>query len=203
MTTKDKNTEQKILDAAGDIFHNKGFDGARMQEIAHHAGINKGLLHYYFRTKDALFEAIFGVALKQVIARILDILEQELALEEKIDRMVDQYLSMLMINPNLPRFVLNELNKNPERFIARHLDAKVKAAFQNFSDSVDAEAAKGLIKKIDARQLFTNLLSLMVFPFVGRPMLQTLFAADNAEYKALMEARKIHIKEFIKSAIRA
>lgn len=202
MQPKDKNTEQKILDAAGEVFHVKGFDGARMQEIAEHAGINKGLLHYYFKTKDALFEAIFGLALKQVIARILEILEKELPLEEKIDRMVDQYLTMLLINPNLPRFVLHELNKNPERFIARHLDTKVRAAFTGFSESVDAEAAKGTIRKIDARQLFTNLLSLLIFPFVGRPMLQTLFAADNKEYKALMEARKAHIKEFMQNALR-
>jgi len=202
MQPKDKNTEQKILDAAGEVFHLKGFDGARMQEIAEHAGINKGLLHYYFKTKDALFEAIFGLALKQVIARIIDILEKDLPLDEKIDRMIDQYLGMLLINPNLPRFVLYELNKNPEKFIARHLDAKVRTAFAGFSESVDAEAAKGVIRKIDARQLFTNLLSLLIFPFVGRPMLQTLFAADNKEYKALMEARKAHIKEFMQSALR-
>lgn len=202
MTAKDKNTEQKILDAAGDVFHTKGFDGARMQEIAGQAGINKGLLHYYFKTKDALFEAIFGVALNQVISRVLQILEQELPLEEKISRMVDHYITMLMLNPNLPRFVLNELNKKPDRFIARHLDDQVKTAFGKFQASVDAEASKRLIRPVDARQLFTNLMSLLVFPFVGRPMLQTLFAVDNQEYKALMEARKAHIKEFIQAALR-
>ena len=202
MTAKDTNTEQKILDAAEAVFHVKGFDGARMQEIAEQAGINKGLLHYYFKTKDALFEAIFGLALKQVISRILNILELEVSLEEKISRMVDQYMHQLLINPNLPRFVLNELNKNPDRFVARHLDEKVKAAFVKFSASVKADAKNGLIRSIDARQLFINMLSLLVFPFVGRPMLQTLFVANNREYRALMEERKTHIKEFIKAALR-
>lgn len=202
MGEADKNTEQKILDAAGEVFHTKGFDGARMQEIAEHAGINKGLLHYYFKTKDALFEAIFGIAINQVISQILVILEQDLPLEEKISRMVDQYMTMLLLNPNLPRFVLHELNKNADKFIAKHLDARVKTAFAKFMASVDAEAEKGVIRKIDARQLFTNLLSLLIFPFVGRPMLQTLFAADNREYKQLLEARKDHIKSFVIAALR-
>ena len=56
----DHTTEQKILDAAEVVFHEKGFDGARMQEIADKATINKGLLHYYFKSKDALFDAIFN-----------------------------------------------------------------------------------------------------------------------------------------------
>ncbi len=202
MTENDKNTEQKILDAAGEIFHVKGFDGARMQEIASQAGINKGLLHYYFKTKDALFEAIFGAALKQVISRILIILDENLPLEEKISRMVDQYMAMLLINPNLPRFVLHELNKNADRFIARHLDEKVKAAFARFTASVNQEAKQGMIRSIDARQLFTNLLSLLIFPFVGRPMLQTLFAANNHEYKKMLEARTAHIKDFIRNALK-
>ena len=115
MAQNDKNTEQRILDAAGEVFHSKGFDGARMQEIAQHAGINKGLLHYYFKTKDALFDAIFGIALNQIVSRINIILEQDLSLDEKIDLIVDQYMDLLLKNPMLPRFVLNELNKNADK----------------------------------------------------------------------------------------
>ena len=59
MTENDKQTEEKIFDAATDVFVEKGMDGARMQDIANHAGINKALLHYYFRTKDQLFNAVF------------------------------------------------------------------------------------------------------------------------------------------------
>ena len=66
----DNTTEQKILEAAQEVFHEKGYDGARMQEIADKASINKGLLHYYFKTKDSLFEAIFSIAFRQMIAQI-------------------------------------------------------------------------------------------------------------------------------------
>jgi TetR/AcrR family transcriptional regulator len=203
MVQNDKNTEQKILEAANEVFHSKGFDGARMQEIAQHAGINKGLLHYYFKTKDALFDAIFGIALNQIVSRITMILEQEASLEEKIDRIVDQYIDLLSKNPTLPRFVLNELNKNPDKFVSRHLDQHVRSAFEKFADSVAGEVARGAVRPIDARQLFTDLISMVIFPFIGRPMLQTLFGVNNSGYKQLLEARRTHIKEFMKASIRA
>ena len=202
MAQNDKNTEQRILDAAGEVFHSKGFDGARMQEIAQHAGINKGLLHYYFKTKDALFDAIFGIALNQIVSRINIILEQDLSLDEKIDLIVDQYMDLLLKNPMLPRFVLNELNKNADKFISRHFNQKVKSSFSKFPISVNEEVSKGAIRFIDAHQLFTDLISLVMFPFVGKPMLQTVFGTDNNEYKKLLEARKSHIKEFLKAAMR-
>ena len=199
---KDKNTEQKILEAAEAVFHEKDFAGARMQEIAEHAGINKGLLHYYFKTKDALFEAIFSVALNGIISKILVILEMDIPLEEKISHMVDQYMTMLLRTPGLPRFVLNELNKNPDRFVSRHLNKNAHTAFGNFVLSVNKEVGMGKIKPVDPRQLFTNLMSLLIFPFVGRPLLQSVFGADDAAFKQLLTERKTHIKEFIANALR-
>ena len=199
---KDRNTEQKILEAAEAVFHEKDFAGARMQEIAEQAGINKGLLHYYFKTKDALFEAIFSVALNSILSKILVILEMDIPLEEKISHMVDQYMTMLLRTPSLPKFVLNELNKNPDRFISKHMNKNAHAAFNSFVRSVEREAGRGKIKPIDPRQLFTNLLSLLIFPFVGRPLLQSVFGTDHAAFKQLLAERKTHIKEFVANALR-
>ncbi|MCW3083131.1 MAG: TetR/AcrR family transcriptional regulator [Bacteroidetes bacterium] len=198
----DTTTEQKILEAAEDVFHEKGYDGARMQEIAEQAGINKGLLHYYFKTKDKLFEAIFSAALNRMISRILSILELEIPLDQKIDLIVDQYMGMLMKNPALPRFVLNELNKNPDQFIAKHFKKDIKDAFANFSASVKKEADNGTIKQIDGHMLFMNMISMIIFPFIGRPLIQVVLGSDNAEFKQIMLERKEHIKKFIKDAIR-
>src|SRR5580700_8969817 len=105
----DSNTEQKILEAAEEIFHEKGFDGARMQEIADKASINKGLLHYYFKTKDSLFQAIFSMAFRKMMAQVQSIVSMDIPLDKKIDLMVDGYMIMLAKNPALPRFVINEL----------------------------------------------------------------------------------------------
>ena len=73
----DNSTEQKIIEAAETVFHEKGFDGARMQEIADKANINKGLLHYYFKSKDVLFEAIFSAALRRTLTNLNSILIME------------------------------------------------------------------------------------------------------------------------------
>ncbi|MBL6448269.1 TetR family transcriptional regulator [Fulvivirga sp. 29W222] len=199
---KSTNTEDKILESASQVFSEKGFNGARMREIADTAGINKGLLHYYFKTKDALFEAVFKVAFKQLISRIQHILEMDLPLYEKIDLIVDTYLGMIMKNPSLPNFVISELNKDADRFIKRNISKKETQIFAKFIALVDQEADEGKIKRIDARQLLMNIISMIVFPVLGRPIMQVIFGTDNDEFKSLLLERKQHIKEFVKDALK-
>ncbi|MDO8998131.1 MAG: TetR family transcriptional regulator [Bacteroidota bacterium] len=198
----DTNTEQKILDSATKVFHEKGYDGTRMQEIADDANINKGLLHYYFKSKDSLFETIFSLALGKLISKIQVILELEIPLEMKIDLMVEEYMNMLSKNSYLPRFVLNELNKNPEKFIAKHIGNNMKNTFSGFALSVKKEVDAGLIRQVDARQLFMNIISMIIFPFIGRPMIQVVIGIDNKEFQELIKERKDHIKSFVKQAIK-
>lgn len=199
--TKDNSTEQKIIEAAEEVFHRKGYDGARMQEIAEQAGINKGLLHYYFKTKDNLFAAIFSVAKNRMLSRLQVILEMEVPLHEKIDMLVDQYLSVMLKHPALPRFVLNELNKNPDRFIKKHFNKEMKEALTAFQKSIEQEVKKGTIRNIDARQLLINLMAMIIFPFIGRPIFQEVFGEDEKGFKKLLEERGENIKSFIKNAI--
>src|SRR3982751_3647938 len=99
---KDLSTEEKILSAAKKAFLTKGMDGARMQDIADKAGINKALLHYYFRSKDRLFEMIFLEEARKFMPRIATIMLSELTLFEKIEKFVDQYIDTLSQNPLLP-----------------------------------------------------------------------------------------------------
>lgn len=199
---QDNSTEQKILDAAEIVFHEKGFELARMQEIADKASINKGLLHYYFKSKDSLFDAIFSLALRRIVTNINSILLMEIPLDEKIDLIVDSYMNMLSRNASLPRFVITELNKDPDKFIARHVDGKLKNAFSIFMDSVQQEINAGKIRQIDPRQLFMNLISMIMFPFIGRPMIQVVMGIDNKEFQKMMQERRELIKAFIKQAIR-
>jgi TetR/AcrR family transcriptional regulator len=199
----DLSTEERILAAAEEIFHVKGYDGTRMQEVADHAGINKGLLHYYFKTKDRLFEAIFSAAIHRMIGKISAILEMELSLHEKIGMIVDQYMSLLLRNPLLPRFVFTELNKDPEAFVGKHIGQQGKSAFKHFADSVEMGVEKGEIRAVDPRHLFMNMMSMLVFPFIGRPMLQVVTGSDSEAYKQLLKERKEHVKQFIHDALRA
>lgn len=201
-SSKDNTTEQKILEAAEEIFHEKGYDGARMQEIADKATINKGLLHYYFKSKDLLFEAIFNAALRRMVTNLNSILLMENSLEEKIDLIIDAYMNMLARNSALPRFVINELNKDPDKFINKFLNENVKNVFSSFIASVQKEVDAGKIKPIDPRQLFMNIISMIIFPYVGRPMIQVIVGLENKEFYSLMNERRELIKTFIKQALR-
>lgn len=198
----DNNTVEKILESAEEIFHEKGYDGARMQEIADKANINKGLLHYYFKTKDSLFDAIFSLALKRMVANIHSILSMEVPLEEKMDMIIDGYMNILSRNSALPRFVVTELNKDADKFIAKHLNSGVKNVFVSFEESVQKEIKAGKIRKIDSRQLFINMVSMIMFPYVGRPMIQILLGADNKSFQTLLNDRRDLIKSFIRHALR-
>ena len=102
MTENDKQTEEKIFEAATEVFVNKGMDGARMQDIASHAGINKALLHYYFRTKDQLFNAVFEMIARKVLKKFAPVFDENLSLEEKIRFFFKEHITFLQENPKLP-----------------------------------------------------------------------------------------------------
>lgn len=199
---RDSNTEEKILLAAEDIFQEKGFEGARMQEIADHAKINKGLLHYYFKTKNKLFETIFSKAIGKMIVKIEDIMKGDTPFLDKTDAFVDNYMDLLLRNPYLPKFVLSELNRDPERFIDSLISKyDFKSRISLYFKSVDRAIESNEIKPIDAQQLLINMISLCVFPFIGRPMIQGVMGIDNGRFKDLLLERKSHIKWFIKNSI--
>ena len=109
-------TEQKIFDAAHEVFTQKGMDGAKMQEIADRAGINKALLHYYYRTKEKLYEAVVRVIISKALPAIWHVIESDLPLEEKIKRFIETYIGIISRNPFIPLFIISEINKHPERF---------------------------------------------------------------------------------------
>jgi TetR/AcrR family transcriptional regulator len=116
--TKDKNTEEQILDAAKNVFQSKGMDGSRMQEIADKAGINKAMLHYYYRSKYLLFEAVFKNAFSLLAPQLNTILNDDSSLEDKIKNFTTDYTTFMMKHPYLPNFIIQELNRN-EDFILK------------------------------------------------------------------------------------
>ena len=112
MTQEEVSTEDKILLAASKVFTEKGFSGARTRDIADEAGINLALLNYYFRTKEKLFEQVMKVKIFLLFGQIIPIVTNEkTTLEEKIDLASVKYFEILSKNPNLPLFVLSEIQK--------------------------------------------------------------------------------------------
>ncbi|MCD4772387.1 MAG: TetR/AcrR family transcriptional regulator [Bacteroidales bacterium] len=200
MSSKNINTELKILKAAKKVFIIKGFEGSRMQEIADTAGINKSLLHYYFRTKDNLFDAVFKDVFFSMIPRIAKMFESDMSIFNKIEIFVNDYIDMIVQNPYLPNFIFHETNRNPNRVIFLLRDAWINPLL--IIDIFDEEIKKGNIKPIDPKQLILNIISMCVFPFVAKPVMQSLFFNNNEdEYKIFIEERKKEVTDFIINAI--
>ncbi|WP_308992416.1 TetR/AcrR family transcriptional regulator [Mariniflexile litorale] len=198
---KDETTEEQILDAAKNVFQSKGMDGARMQEIANKAGINKAMLHYYYRSKQLLFEAVFKSAFSLLAPQLNAVLNDDASIENKVRNFTSNYISFIAKHPYLPNFVIQELNRNPE-FIIKLKENPNFLNLDKFKVQVEDEVEKGIIKPISAEQLFINIMALNIFPFVAKPLLMAFTNTDDDAYKQLIEDRKTEVADFIINSIK-
>lgn len=199
---KDEAASEKILEAARKVFLTKGLDGARMQDIADEAGMNKALLHYYYSNKEKLFEMIFMEEAKKFFPKINMIFESSLPLFEKIEKFAGEYIDEIIENPYLPVFVITEINKAPDKFLAKIWGKNNLPRPQKFLEQIEKEVKKGNIKPISPLHLLLNILSMCVFPFMAKPMLMRNIGLDELQFRLLMEQRKQEIPKFIISSIK-
>jgi len=181
-------SEQAILIAAERIFVARGYDGARMQEIADAAGINKAMLHYYFRSKDRLFDAVFKSIIQRALPPLLEGLGSDLPLGLKIRKFVKSYLEILSRHPETARFVLHELHRRPGN-AESIIRLQAEPMRQALARQLEEAASSGRIRPVAPESLIIDLLSLCVFPVVARPFLEALCGADSAEYDRLVADR--------------
>jgi len=199
--TKDISAEEKILTAAKHVFENKGMSGARMQEIADEAKINKSLLHYYYRSKQLLFEAVFKKAFNKLSPQINTILNSDQSICEKIKNFSNNYTTFMIKHPYLPNFILQELNRNPE-FVKDLISIKTFPSIKNFKKQINDAVKEGKIRPIEAEQLFINILALNIFPFIGAPLIKGFINATDKEYKTILKSRKTEVSDFIIKSIK-
>lgn len=189
-------TEKLILNAARDIFQKKGLSGARMDDIAKAAGVNKALVHYYFRSKQKLFDRVFREAIGQFLEKIIGQLEGDLPLDVKIYKVVDMYSNMLIHNKHLPLFVLSELRENPD-LLLQLVKSKKGQVIQKLQNQLQLEHEKGNIKNMSVQEFFLNLISLIIFPFVARPLIKGIFDMDEDAYDQMIYDRKKRVPRMI------
>jgi len=200
----DNQTRDRIFKAASDIFEEKGYDGARMQEIADRAGINKALLHYYFRTKDQLFGAVFQVLLMKMFEKIISIFMEDISFKDKIRKFFDEHIEILIKNPRLPIFLLNEISHNPDLVQG----IRETLPYDQLRSVVFRKHAKELkgygIKKDDMPQLMMTVVSLSVFPFAARDVIKMMIpeVGDNKKFIAFMRGRKEFAADFVITALK-
>lgn len=171
-----------------------------MQEIADEAGVNKALLHYYFRSKEALFQAVFKDAFSQLMARVNDIFLSEGALQQKIAIFIDYYIDFLSHHSYLPIFILNCMHTRPE--LLKSLLEQTDVLPGNLLQHISRQAKEEYNLTLDPFHLFIHILSLCVFPVLARPIIQTIFSKKDEEMKGFYEERKRLVPEFVENAIK-
>lgn len=207
---RDITTETRILDAAHAVFLRVGTAGARMQEIADEAGVNKALLHYYFRNKERLAAAVFERVARGLFARLGMVAMAHVDLETKVRRIVATYLDEFVRTPYAPGYLICEMNQNPDRAAqlldlvgAPAADGEHAVSFLSaLAMQIDERVAAGEMRPIAPRQFVANLVSLCVFPFAARPMVCAVFRMDDAGFRAFIEERKATLPDFFLNALR-
>lgn len=194
-------TKEKILEAAEKVFLTKGMDGARMQEIADEAGINKSLLHYYFKDKETLFASVFGEAIRRIVPSMASVMGSDRPLMEKIPDFFRIHMGFIQQNPLIPQFIMIEAKRNPQLIIKGFSRIKEVGAFQKFEHMVKDSIAKGEISPIEPIDLLINMISLSVFPFIARPILMGFLNMTDEQYDQMLETRKTTTASFIVNSL--
>lgn len=204
-----EDTEQRILDAAHAVFMRTGTAGARTLEIAKEAGVNSALLHYYFRSKERLAEAVFKRAACQLFPAVIRILGSDAELEDKVGQVVDVELQHLSKAPYLPGYILSELAHHPERApqliaaVTGEVPVEVGARVRGvLAKQIEARVRAGKMHPISPDQFAVNLLALCVFPFAARPLLMALFGFDQSGFDQFIQRRRKELAPFFLRALR-
>ena len=192
----DKTTEEKIYDAARRIFILKGMDGARMQEIADEAGMNKALLHYYFRSKENLFKAVFKNTFTKFFIKVKDTLFSDISAKEKLIAFIDNYINLIQANPYVPQFIINEINRDPQMLKTMMFESEIEP--QKMLELFLSEVQRNNLSKLDPRHIVISLLGMLIFPFIARPLLQMVYFNDDQDaYNRFLSERKEIVKNMI------
>ena len=192
MEAEEKNMEQRILKAAEELFLEQGFAKTTMGQIAKTARCNQALVHYYYRTKERLFEQVFEEKIRYIAGNILAIDAGEGSFEEKVARMVGAHFDFLLQNPLFVPFIAGELLANPERFVPvlDKIGHYPQGVFSKLDDELQKEVAQGAIRPITTFDLVVTVMSLNVAPFLVLPAVHKLTALPGEALEAWFAARK-------------
>ncbi len=196
---KDLTTEQKILEVAEKLFLDKGFAATSTTEIAKKAGCNHAMLHYYFRTKEKLFQKIFENKIGLFAQAFLEPGNPEDDFETNLRRRVSAHFDMIRNNPKLPLLILTEMASNPERIalLRESLGSFPDKLFESLNKDLEKEIEKGTIRPVSGRNLLMNILSLNAFFFASLPVFSLMLGMPKGDTKAFIEQRREEITETI------
>lgn len=183
--------EDRILEAAKQVFVRKGYEATKMGDVATEAGIGRTALHYYYHTKEMLFDAIFDQLMGALLPNLGMIIEEDVPIVEKLPKIVSQYAQVLKKNPLFPVFVINELHRDPEHlFQSVTKDPSRIQPIIKLQNQLTEEMEQGKLKKVPLLYTATTLVSLIVFPVLLRIPFTTIFlGGDTEKYEAFLNER--------------
>ena len=191
-------TEERILEAAKKIFVRDGLQGARMQDIADLAQINRAMLHYYFRDKEMLSEKVMkSVALKFIEGFKIN-LNSELSFEEKVDFYISSEIEFAYSNPKAMVFALHESSKDPDFFKKIYPENKPSTIFK---EQIKEAYEKGEVITKDSKEFVFMVSSMCMFPFIAGPIYMMIFKWDESKWEIHSRLLKRRLPQLIKQAI--
>lgn len=202
-------TETRILSAAREVFTRAGTAGARMQDIAREAGVNQALLHYYFRSKQALADRVFREAAATLFAALPAAIRPDAPLEQLLRAFVQTYIDTMRRTPFLPAYMAAEAHHNPQR-VAGIIESitgtnptrESPQVLRRIQAMIDLRVAAGEMRAIKAEHLMVNLMGLLAFPFVARSLLAGVYAMDDAAFERFLDERRDELPRFLLNALR-
>jgi AcrR family transcriptional regulator len=202
-------TESRILAAARVVFTRSGTAGARMQDIAREAGVNQALLHYYFRSKQALADRVFREAAAGLFAALPRTIRPDASLEDVLRDFIHAYIDTTRRTPFVPPYVAAEVHQHPERVVQviRELSGRdprdeSPRLLVTVQAMIDARVRAGEMRPISADQLVVNTMALLAFPFVARALLAGVHGMDDAAFERFLDERRDDLPRFILNAVR-
>lgn len=202
-----KDVDKKIIDAARELFYEKGFTGTTVRDIAAKAEVNLALLHYYFKTKDKIFEIVFKEAFSLLFSQLNKALSADVDLFEKIKLIISSYISTGAKYPQLASFITHELSVNPDFAWGIISSYEGKQDINNnyilFFKEIERLGAEGIIKEVDPKVLFVDIVSLSLFPFVANEfLLNFLYSQKKMEFNRMIKHRTEHVHSLILGSIK-
>ena len=185
--------EQLILAAAEQEFLTRGYDGARTTSIAQAAGVTHAMLHYYFRTKEQLFERIVDEKFKTMSDSMFAIMgDPSLPIVERIKGGIEAHFNFVAQNPLLPRFVINEIISRPERYdvLYKRVGAIIDNVYRGLQSEINRSAERGEIERVDIKMLFISIMSLNIFTFLAYPFMEPLMGELMVNRERFLAERK-------------
>jgi len=193
MAVRDTGTEQLIKDTAKRIFFREGKFHATTQDIADAAGVNRTLVHYYFRSRDILFEQVVKEATEELHHNLDNALAGKISFRDKIKKMIDVFMDETMSFPYRELFIITETKRHDKQ----HIDSVHDTQIKPFLAEIKAEMDAGNITATDPRQFMMSLFSLMAYPVLSESLNKTFLKISDAEFPKMMKQRKQLIFDMI------